>query len=158
MAESESAQVSSLDLKIMRALQENGRLTNAELAKIVGISSSSCWKHTQNLFAIGAIVDIRAIINPVMVQKETVVLVGVVLDRSTPDSFEDFEANVKKLPNVLECYLVAGEVDYFLKLRVKDLSEFNRFHSEKVIALPGVRQVRTFFVLNEVITDGLLSF
>jgi Lrp/AsnC family leucine-responsive transcriptional regulator len=53
---------------------------------------------------------------------------------------------------------VAGEVDYFLKIRVKDLAAFNRFHSEKIIALPGVRQVRTFFVLNEVKTDGMLAF
>ena len=97
-------------------------------------------------------------INPNMVQRETIVLVGVVLDRSTPESFAEFERAAKQLNNVLECYLVAGEVDYFLKIRVKDLVAFNRFHSEKIIALPGVRQVRTFFVLNEVTSDGLLTF
>ncbi|MCY1451312.1 Leucine-responsive regulatory protein [compost metagenome] len=91
-------------------------------------------------------------------QRDTVVLVGVVLDRSTPDSFQAFEQASGDLENVLECYLVAGEVDYFLKIRVKDLAAFNRFHSEKIIALPGVRQVRTFFVLNEVKTDGMLAF
>ena len=57
---------------------------------------------------------------------------------------------------MLECYLVAGDVDYFIKLRVKDIAAFNRLHSERLIALPGVRQVRTFFVLNEIKTDGLL--
>lgn len=147
-----------LELKIMRALQENGRLSNAELAKLVGISTSSCWNHTQRLFKIGAILDVRARINPNTVQRGTVVLVGVVLDRSTPDSFQAFEQASGDLENVLECYLVAGEVDYFLKIRVKDLAAFNRFHSEKIIALPGVRQVRTFFVLNEVKTDGMLAF
>ncbi|HGH3561494.1 TPA: Lrp/AsnC family transcriptional regulator [Acinetobacter baumannii] len=147
-----------LELKIMRCLQENGRLSNAELAKLVGISTSSCWNHTQRLFKIGAILDVRARINPGMVQRETIVLVGVVLDRSTPDSFQAFEQAAGDLENVLECYLVAGEVDYFLKIRVKDLAAFNRFHSEKIIALPGVRQVRTFFVLNEVKTDGMLAF
>ncbi|OIF42384.1 AsnC family transcriptional regulator, partial [Acinetobacter baumannii] len=108
-----------LELKIMRALQENGRLSNAELAKLVGISTSSCWNHTQRLFKIGAILDVRARINPNTVQRGTVVLVGVVLDRSTPDSFQAFEQASGDLENVLECYLVAGEVDYFLKIRVK---------------------------------------
>ncbi|WP_119186338.1 Lrp/AsnC family transcriptional regulator, partial [Acinetobacter baumannii] len=112
--------------------------------------TSSCWNHTQRLFKIGAILEVRARINPGMVQRETIVLVGVVLDRSTPDSFQAFEQAAGDLENVLECYLVAGEVDYFLKVRVKDLAAINRFHSEKIIALPGVRQVRTFFVLNEV--------
>lgn len=156
--EEQTENLTVLELKIMRALQENGRLSNAELAKLVGISTSSCWNHTQRLFKIGAILDVRARINPSMVQRDTVVLVGVVLDRSTPDSFQAFEQAAGDLENVLECYLVAGEVDYFLKIRVKDLAAFNRFHSEKIIALPGVRQVRTFFVLNEVKTDGMLAF
>ncbi len=60
------------------------------------------------------------------------------------------------LDQVLECVLVAGEVDYFLRIRVRDLAAFNRLHSERIIALPGVRQVRTFFVMNEIKTDGLL--
>lgn len=154
----EFANLSTLDLKIMRALQDNGRLSNAELAKLVGISTTSCWNHTQRLLKIGAILHIRANINPKMVQRETVVLVGVVLDRSTPESFAAFDASVKELNQVLECYSVAGEIDYFLKVRVKDLAAFNRFHSEKLIALPGVRQVRTFFVLSEIKSDGVLMF
>ena len=132
-----------LELKIMRCLQENGRLSNAELAKLVGISTSSCWNHTQRLFKIGAILDVRARINPGMVQRETIVLVGVVLDRSTPDSFQAFEQAAGDLENVLECYLVAGEVDYFLKFVLKIWLLLTVF-IVKIIALPGVRQVRTF--------------
>ncbi|MEB3768073.1 Lrp/AsnC family transcriptional regulator [Acinetobacter sp. MD2] len=150
--------LSALDLKIMRALQQDGRLSNAELAKLVGISSTSCWNHTQRLFKIGAILNIRASINPQMVQRDTIVLVGVVLDRSTPESFAAFEVAAKALNQVLECYLVAGEFDYFLKIRIQDLSAFNQLHSEKLIALPGVRQVRTFFVLNEIKSNGILVF
>lgn len=142
----------------MRKLQDNGRLSNAELAKLVGMSATACWKHTQRLFNTGAIKKVQAIINPSMVEKETVVLVGIVLDRSTPESFAAFEQMSHQLDAVLECYLVAGEVDYFLKVRVKDLAAFNQFHREKIISLPGVRQVRTFFVLNEVKTDGVLVF
>src|SRR3546814_19813224 len=61
-----------------------------------------------------------------------------------------FAQAVRALPQVMECFLVAGDVDYFLKIRVHDLAAFNRFHSEKILALPGVRQVRTFFVLDEI--------
>ena len=94
-------------------------------------------------FKIGAILDVRARINPGMVQRETIVLVGVVLDRSTPDSFQAFEQAAGDLENVLECYLVAGEVDYFLKFVLKIWLLLTVF-IVKIIALPGVRQVRTF--------------
>jgi Lrp/AsnC family leucine-responsive transcriptional regulator len=110
----------------------------------------------RKLFESGIITGVRAHVDPKAVQRETAVLVGVVLDRSTPESFQAFEAAARALPPVLECYLVAGDVDYFIKLRVKDIAAFNRLHSERLIALPGVRQVRTFFVLNEIKTDGLL--
>ena len=125
-----------LELKIMRALQENGRLSNAELAKLVGISTSSCWNHTQRLFKIGAILDVRARINPNTVQRGTVVLVGVVLDRSTPDSFQAFEQASGDLENVLECYLVAGEVDYFLKFVLKIWLRLTDFIVKRLLPYP----------------------
>ncbi len=82
-----------------------------------------------------------------------VVMVGVVLDRSTPESFAGFEKAITKLPMVLDCHLVAGDFDYLLKIRVRDIADFNRLHGERLIALPGVRHTRTFFVMKEV-TDG----
>lgn len=149
-------ELTAADRKILKALQDNGRLSNAELSKQVGLSESACWNHTRRLFDGKVIKGVRALIDPGAVQRETAVIVGIVLDRSTQESFADFEKAARDLPQVLECFLVAGEVDYFLKIRVRDLPAFNRFHSEKIVALPGVRQVRTFFVLNEVKTDGAL--
>jgi Lrp/AsnC family leucine-responsive transcriptional regulator len=149
-------QLNPADRRILRALQADGRLSNAELARRVGLSESACWTRTRQLFDSGIIKSVHAIVDPAAVQQETIALVGVVLDRSTPESFADFEAATRTLPQVLECFLVAGEVDYFMKVRVRDLPAFHRFHAEKIIALPGVRQVRTFFVLNEVKTDGLI--
>jgi Lrp/AsnC family leucine-responsive transcriptional regulator len=149
-------EISAHDRRILKALQEDGRLSNVELAKQVGLSASACWNHTRRLFESKVIKSVRALIEPRAVQREMAALVGVVLDRSTPESFAKFAAATHALPQVLECFLVAGDVDYFLKVRVRDLAEFNRFHSEKIIALPGVRQVRTFFVLDEIKTDGLL--
>ncbi len=155
-AEDPSQSLDAADRRILRALQEDGRLSNKELARRVHLSESACWARTKRLFEAGVIRAVRAVIAPEAVGQETVVLVGVVLDRSTRESFAAFEAAVRELPQVLECHLVAGEVDYFLKIRVRDLAGFNRFHSERILALPGVRQVRTFFVLSEVKTDGLL--
>jgi Lrp/AsnC family transcriptional regulator, leucine-responsive regulatory protein len=151
-----SASIDTTDRRILRALQADGRLSNAELARVVRLSESACWTRTRRLFESGVIKGVRALVDPSAVQRATIVLVGVVLDRSTRESFAAFEAAARTLPAVLECFLVAGEVDYFLKIRVRDLAAFNHFHGETILALPGVRQVRTFFVLNEVKTDGLM--
>jgi Lrp/AsnC family leucine-responsive transcriptional regulator len=86
------------------------------------------------------------------------VMVGVVLDRSTPESFAVFERAVAKLKVLLGCYLAAGDLDYFLKIRVGDMEDFNRIRGEQLIALPGVRQTRTFFVMKEVVDNAPLCF
>jgi Lrp/AsnC family transcriptional regulator, leucine-responsive regulatory protein len=150
------ADLSPLDRRILRVLQRDGRISNAELAREIGISPAACWTHTKRLFDSGVVRGVRALLDPEAVGRGTLALVGVVLDRSTPESFAAFEDAVRALEQVLECVLVAGEVDYFLRIRVRDLPAFNRLHSERIIALPGVRQVRTFFVMNEIKTDGLL--
>ena len=155
-ADASSAELSPLDRRILRVLQRDGRISNAELAREIGISPAACWTHTKRLFDTGVIRGVRALLDPEAVGRGTLALVGVVLDRSTPESFAAFEAAVRALEQVLECVLVAGEIDYFLRIRVRDLPAFNRLHSERIIALPGVRQVRTFFVMNEIKTDGLL--
>ncbi|MBC3953255.1 Lrp/AsnC family transcriptional regulator [Pseudomonas folii] len=152
----QTPEVTVQERKILRALQVDGRISNADLAKKVGLSTTACWNHTRRLYENGIIKSVRAQIDPNAVQQGTVVLIGVVLDRSTPESFATFEAAARELQQVLECWLVAGDVDYFMKIRVRDLPAFNQLHNTKIIALPGVRQVRTFFVLNEVKSDGLL--
>jgi Lrp/AsnC family leucine-responsive transcriptional regulator len=149
-------EITPIERKILKALQADGRISNADLAKKVGLSTTACWNHTKRLFDSGIIKGVHAHIDPNVVHQGTIVLIGVVLDRSTPESFATFEAAARGLQQVLECWLVAGDVDYFMKIRVRDLPAFNNLHNTKIIALPGVRQVRTFFVLNEVKADGLL--
>jgi len=95
---------------------------------------------------------------PEHVSRGTLVMVGVVLDRSTPESFGAFEKAIIELPSILDCHLVAGDFDYFLKIRVQDIADFNRLHAEQLIALPGVRQTRTFFVMKEIIDNAPLEF
>jgi Lrp/AsnC family leucine-responsive transcriptional regulator len=145
------------DLKILRLLQGDGRMGNAELAKRVNTSAATCHRRTQQLFEDGYIKGVRAEIAPDKVDRAALVIVGVVLDRSTPESFAAFEAAALAMPMILDCHLVAGDFDYFLKIRVRDMADFNRLHSEKLIGLPGVRQTRTFFVMKEVIDNAPLS-
>ncbi len=155
---SSPAELDPVDLRILRALQRDGRISNADLAAAVHVSPATCHRRTQRLFAAGYIRDVRASIAPQKVGRGTLVMVGVELDRSTPESFAAFEAAIRKLPFVLDCHLVAGDFDFFLKIRVRDIADFNRLHGEQLIALPGVRQTRTFFVMKEVVDNAPLEF
>lgn len=159
MKESSSPQgLDRIDRRILEHLQRNGRMTNAELATAVNVSPATCHRRTQRLFAEGYVRAVRAEIAPNTVGRGVLVMVGVVLDRSTPESFAAFEAAIAKLPFVLDCHLVAGDFDYFLKIRVRDIADFNRLHGERLIGLPSVRQTRTFFVMKEVVDNAPLDF
>jgi Lrp/AsnC family leucine-responsive transcriptional regulator len=155
---SEGEILDRIDRRILRRLQSNGRIANAELAKSVNVSAATCHRRTQRLLTDGYVRSVRAEIAPDRVDRGTLVIVGVVLDRSTPDSFASFETAIKKLHAVLDCHLVAGDFDFFLKIRVRDIADFNRLHGEQLIALPGVRQTRTFFVMKEVVDNAPLDF
>jgi Lrp/AsnC family leucine-responsive transcriptional regulator len=155
---SRDAVLDRIDLKLLRLLQENGRLSNADLAEAVSVSAATCHRRVQRLFRDGFVSGVRAMVAPGRVGRSALVMVGVVLDRSTPDSFAAFEAAIRKLRFVLDCHLVAGDFDYVLKIRVADMADFNRIHGEQLIALPGVRQTRTFFVMKEVVDNAPLDF
>jgi Lrp/AsnC family transcriptional regulator, leucine-responsive regulatory protein len=147
-----------IDMKILRLLQQDGRLSNAELAVRANVSAATCHRRTQRLFERGYVKSVRGLVDPQRVGRGALVMVGVVLDRSTRESFAAFETAAKKLSFVLDCHLVAGDFDYFLKIRLRDMSEFNRLHGEYLLALPGVRQTRTFFVIKEVVDNAPLDF
>ena len=144
-------------MRIVKLLQADGRLGNAEIAKRVNTSAATCHRRIQRLFAEGYFSSVRALVAPHKVGRGSLVIVGVVLDRSTPESFAAFEAAAQSMPMILDCHLVAGDFDYFLKIRVRDMADFNKLHGEKLIALPGVRQTRTFFVMKEVIDNAPLN-
>jgi Lrp/AsnC family leucine-responsive transcriptional regulator len=156
--ESSEADLDRIDLKMLRALQRDGRISNADLAEEVGVSAATCHRRTQRLFDAGYLSGVRGMADPQKLELGTLVLVGVVLDRSTPESFAQFEAAMRKLKWVIDCHLVAGDFDYFLKIRVRDMADFNRLHGTQLIALPGIRQTRTFFVMKEVVDNRPLDF
>lgn len=154
---SSPAPLDRTDMRIVRLLQADGRLGNAEIAKRVNTSAATCHRRIQRLFAEGYISSVRALVAPNKVGRGSLVIVGVVLDRSTQESFAAFEAAAQSMPMILDCHLVAGDFDYFLKIRVRDMADFNKLHGEKLITLPGVRQTRTFFVMKEVIDNAPLN-
>ncbi|HTO65848.1 MAG TPA: Lrp/AsnC ligand binding domain-containing protein [Bradyrhizobium sp.] len=154
----ENSDIDRIDRKILQLLQRDGRISNADLATAVNVSPATCHRRTQRLFDEGFVRSVRAEVAPEKLDRSALVIVGVVLDRSTPESFRSFEAAIKKLRFVLDCHLVAGDFDFFLKIRVRDISDFNKLHGDQLISLPGVRQTRTFFVMKEVVDNAPLDF
>jgi Lrp/AsnC family transcriptional regulator, leucine-responsive regulatory protein len=150
--------IDRIDRKILQLLQRDGRISNADLAAAVNVSPATCHRRTQRLFAEGFVRSVRAEVAPEKLDRSALVIVGVVLDRSTPESFRTFEAAIRKLRFVLDCHLVAGDFDFFLKIRVRDIHDFNKLHGDQLISLPGVRQTRTFFVMKEVVDNAPLDF
>jgi len=121
-----------IDKNILNIMQQNGRISATELAEKVSVSKTACWKRMQRLQNEGYIKYTRAKLDPDKLGFSVLVTIGVILDRSTPDSFSEFEKAIKRVSAVQECLLLAGEFDYWLKVRVADVPEFNKLH----IALP----------------------
>lgn len=140
------------DKSILRLLQRDASLSNVALADKVNLSAPACLRRVERLRKLGLIRATVALLNPKALDLGTLVMIGVVLDRSTPDSFADFEKAVQKVSGCLECHVVTGEFDYVMMLRTRDNESFNRLHAEQLLYLPGVRQIRTFMVLKEVLS------
>lgn len=153
-----NASIDKTDHKILKCLQTDGRMPNADVAEKVNISPATCHRRVQRLIEKGIISSIRAEVSPVAVDRSAMILVGVVLERSTPESFFEFEKAIIKFSFILDCHCVAGDFDYILKVRARDISDFNRLHREQLLMLPGVRQLRSFFVLKEVMDNAPLDF
>ena len=141
-----------IDRQILRVLQKDAQITNLDLSARVNLSPAACLRRVEKLRTEGVIRKTVALLEPAAADMATLVSVGVVLDRSTPEAFTDFEEAARGISGCLECHLVAGEFDYFLMLRIRDLERFNKLHAGEIIKLPGVRQIRTFFVLKEIMS------
>ena len=146
------------DLAILRLLQRDGRMGNAEIARRVNASPATCHRRTQRLLREGYVERVAARVSAGKLDLGSLVIVGVVLDRSTPESFAAFEEAALKLSFIIDCHLVAGDFDYFLKFRARDMAHVSRLHADHLIALPGVRQTRTFFVMKEIVDGAGLDF
>jgi len=143
-------QLDRVDRAILRSLQRDASLSNVALAAKVHLSPAACLRRTERLKASGLVRRTVALLDPTQLGLGMLVVIGVVLDRSTPESFANFEKAVHKVPGCLECLVVTGEFDYFVVVRTQDNESFNRLHAAELLYLPGVRQIRTFVVLKQV--------
>ncbi len=144
------------DRRILAVLQEDGRLPAVELAERIGLSPTSTGERLRRLQKEGVIAGFRARLDPRRLGLELLVFVEVSLDKTTPDVFDRVARAVRRAPEVLECHMVAGGFDYLVKTRVADMAAYRRFLGEVLLALPGVRETRTYAVMEEVKSDGPL--
>jgi DNA-binding Lrp family transcriptional regulator len=145
-------QIDRTDKAILRALQRDASISNVTLAAKVNLSAPACLRRVERLKRWGLITGVVALLNARALDAGMLMIIGVVLDRSTPDSFADFERAAVKVSGCMECHVVTGEFDYFMLLRTRDSDSFNRLHAEQLLHLPGVRQIRSFMVLKQVLS------
>ena len=138
------------DRKMLRILQEEGRITNQELAARCGMSPSAGLDRMRRLKAMGYIRGYTALLDPRMLDRAFLVFVEVVLERTTGDVFRRFSEAVAFRPEIMECHMVAGGFDYLLKIRAADMASYRKFLVDVLAELPGVRETRTYAVMEEV--------
>ncbi len=139
-----------IDLRILDLLQTDGRISNLRLAETVGLSPTAVLARTQRLQSTGFITGFEARLDPAKLGRGMLVFVEVMLDRTTHGVFDAFKAAVQAHPEIMECHLVAGGFDYLLKLRVADMAAYREFAGRALWQLPGVRETRTYAVMEEV--------
>ena len=144
------------DRRILRALQADGRITNAELASRIGLAPSSLGERLKRLQKEGYITGFSARLDPQKLGFGLLVFVEVILDTTTPDVFDRFAKAARRTPEILECHMVAGGFDYLIKARVGDMDAYRAFLGDVLVKMPGVRETRTYAVLEEVKSTTVL--
>jgi Lrp/AsnC family transcriptional regulator, leucine-responsive regulatory protein len=139
-----------IDRRILRELQADGRITNLKLAEAVHLSPTAVLERVKRLTRDGVILGYEARLNPALLGAGLMVFIEVLLDRTLPDVLNHFRAAVQARPEILECHLVAGGFDYLLKTRVADMTAYRALLGDSIWTLPGVRETRTYAVMEEV--------
>jgi Lrp/AsnC family leucine-responsive transcriptional regulator len=137
----------AIDKKILRALAQQGRLTNAELAEKVGLSPSPCWTRVKRLEQAGVIRGYAALLDQAALGLPDTVFIEVMMERHDEAQLRRFEEAVADIPEILECHLVTGEYDYVIKAAVGGTMGYERLLRDRLYRLPGVRHTRTAFTL-----------
>jgi DNA-binding Lrp family transcriptional regulator len=145
-------QLDRTDRAILKYLQRDASVSNVALAGKVKLSAPACLRRVERLKSLGLIRGIVALLEPKAVGAGMLVVIGIVLDRSTPEAFAAFEQAARDVSGCMECHVVTGEFDYFMLVRTRDSESFNRLHAEQLLYLPGVRQIRSFMVLKEILS------
>ena len=141
------------DLRILRVIQKRGRISNSDLSTEINLSASACHRRVSRLEMNKVIKDYVALLDPIKVNLSTTVFVEITLNAQADEVLDKFEKEVKKIPNVLECNLMAGSADYLLKVVAADTDDFARLHRKFLASLPGVAQIQSSFSLKNVFKE-----
>ena len=150
-------QLDSYDREILRCLQEDGRISNQDLADRIGLSPSPCLRRVRALEDSGLITGYRALVDAKALGLSLLALIHISMDRHTPERFENFERQVGDIPEVLECLLITGQAaDYQLKVVVKDMDAYQALLLNRITRIEGITGVHSSFVLRRVIDKTAL--
>jgi DNA-binding Lrp family transcriptional regulator len=147
---SAEAQLDSIDLAILEALQRDGRLSNVQLAQRVHLSPSACLRRVKQLEDGGVIAQYVALLSPKAVGRHGTSFTIVNLEGSNPALLQAFEQAVREAPEILDCHYVAGANDYLLRFAYRDAEDLERLHTEVLTRLPGVARMNSMLVLRTV--------
>lgn len=140
------------DKHILDTLQQEGRISNQELAERIGLSPSPCLRRVRALEEAGIIAGYRALLDAKALGLSLIAFISISMDRHTPERFENFEARIAAMPEVLECSLITGrDADYQLKVIVRDMDAFQELLLHKLTRIEGVSGVHSSFVLRQVV-------
>lgn len=139
-----------IDLRILRAVQKDGRMSNADLSEVVNLSQSACHRRVQRLESEGYIDGYVALLNSRKMGRRTTIFVEITLNGQADEVLDAFERAVLRVPEVLECHLMAGNADYLLKVVAADAEDFAQIHRRYLAKLPGVQTIQSSFSLRNV--------
>ncbi|PHP27849.1 Lrp/AsnC family transcriptional regulator [Limimaricola cinnabarinus] len=143
-------EIDRIDRAILAALQADGRLSNAQLSEKVNLSPSACHRRVRALEAAGLIRGYVALLDPRKLGRPVTVFVEITLSGQADELLEAFETAVARIPDVLECHLMAGTADYLLKVVARDSEDFAQIHRRHLARLPGVQTMQSSFALRTV--------
>jgi DNA-binding Lrp family transcriptional regulator len=144
------------DRAILEVMQREGRISNVQLASRVHLSESACLRRVRALERAGLIERYTAVVNQQKAGFPGNVFVSITLQRQDQADLQSFEEAVRKVPEVIECYLMTGEFDYLVRVVVSDAADFERIHSQHLTRLPGVARVQSSFALRTVCKSSVL--
>ena len=150
-------QIDRFDRRILEVLQQEGRISNLELAERIGLSPSPCLRRVRALEETGLITGYRAMLDPGRLGLSLTALIFISMDRHTPERFANFEERVGALPEVMECLLITGQdADYQLKVTVRDMEAYQALLLNKITRIEGVSGVHSSFVVRRVVDKTAL--
>ena len=151
------ADLDRTDRRILNTLQNNGRIANVDLAREVNLTATPCLERVKRLEREGFITHYAALLDPVKANAALCAYIEVQLTSTTTEAISQFNQQMMKLDEVLECQMVAGGFDYLIKIRVADMQHYQRFLGEKLSAIEGISQTHTYVVIEDVKSVTALS-